>query len=230
MASQKGIFYSKKFKFNQKRQLVMSICNCSTALPALSATKCGENFDGVNLMAFVKLSAVSSTPLSTLLASTTSIATKTNWTASGVVGTAVAVTPMVYNLTPTPGDARTWDDGRGGMVYMGTDDTEITAELRMAKVAQVALMKDLMCIAQNGDLGVVFFTESGGVVAKSGYLPIPVKYMFVGDRAAFRHDEPDSNNIVMRFEAGWSDDIAETALSYTDGTSTITWVGTDLLA
>lgn len=235
-------------------------CDCanSVQLPQLVSTKCGENVGQIQIAALVDLRdfpvASSTTPVAatsclfcfteTQGAFSGNITTKAGWTyaVSSASTKKVIMTPMLYEFEMTPGEVKMWGednstpDGRG--ITMGTEKTTITCSLRKAKASQVKLLKDVQCLAEQGNLGVLFFNEAGHVIGKSGYvnyanekiseggtdvalIPFKCIRMTVSDRKFGGLDEPDSNAVSISLVEGWSNDMKIIPLSNFRGTDLI---------
>ena len=76
----------------------------------------------------------------------------------------------------------------------------------------IKAMKALQCEAQADNLGVYLFDENGAIEAVKGsgaddYSPIPIRSLFIGDKAHGGLEAPDSNAIQFTFLPNYSDDL-----------------------
>lgn len=208
------------------------LCDCSNlSLPNIGASKCGTDFGQVQIGAFVDLNDMpdASATSADALALLANIVDKSKWQYALTLTTPkVTLSPILYNPSTTPGDAKTWGGGNatpdGATYYMGADGTTFESELRKVAPAAVKQMKQLICLAEAGRLGVWLFTGNNGIIgidATTTLDPIPVQDLFVGDRFLMGEEEPDYHAFNMSFASGWSDNLK--------GLTLTNWKGTDLL-
>lgn len=192
-------------------------CSFSTALGDITAKRCGEDFGQLQLLVFQRLNSTNK------LAMTGGVIAESAFTTplAAADDTKIIVSPYLYNPDVAAGDSQTWggqnQTPNGVTFYMGADGTEITAELRMASQDVIKQMKDLICEAQSGRLGVYMLDGNGCIKgvkhyssatppALDGLTPIPIKSLFVGDLNMKGSGEPDYNSLKIQLPAGWSDE------------------------
>ena len=199
------------------------ICQCpaGASIPTLGTPACPENFGQIQKIAFQRLedgegglNGFSSSGILTKAAWDTAIA--------AVDSTKVAVSPFVEAPTQEGGDPRTFGGGNdtlGGIeIVIGSNPTTFSCVIRRCPQNVIAKMKELMCEAAAGNLGVYLFSENGQIeaiehdlttqAAKDAYVPIPIRSLFVGDKIHGGFDEPDSNTLQFSFEPNYSDKLA----------------------
>ena len=77
----------------------------------------------------------------------------------------------------------------------------------------IKAMKALQCEAQADNLGVFLFDENGAIEClkdesnASTFYPIPIRSLFIGDKAHGGLEAPDSNPIQFSFLPNYSDDL-----------------------
>ena len=120
--------------------------------------------------------------------------------------------------TQEAGAARTFGGGNetlGGMQrIIGSEPSSFTAVLRGVPQASVIIpLKELMCEADAGNLGVYLFDENGFVEAiqdpsvATTFYPIPIRAFFVGDKVHGGLEAPDNNTISWQFAPNYSDHL-----------------------
>lgn len=193
------------------------ICQCpaATTLTTIPAVQCGENFGQIQKVAFQRLVKADGTKNS--FTSSASILLKASWTAlmAAADGSKVVVSPYIEAPTSEPGAARTFGGGNdtlGGIeTILGAEPTTFSAVLRRMPQNVVRIMKELICEANAGNLGVYLFNESGQIEAiqdgttATTYYPIPIRSLFISDKGHGGLEEPDINNITWSFMEGYSD-------------------------
>lgn len=198
----------------------MITCSCpaATALTSIPAVTCAENFGQIQKLAFQRLTSSGSTKNS--FTSTASITLKASWSTylTATDGTKVVVSPYVNNPTSEAGAARTAGGGNeslGGIEeIIGREPTTFTCQLNGAPQAVVKAMKALQCEAEVGNLGVYLFNEAGQIAAiqdestATTYYPIPVRSLFIGDKAFGGLEAKDTNAISFSMPPNWSDQLA----------------------
>lgn len=195
------------------------ICQCpaATTLITIPAVQCGENFGQIQKVAFQRLTQADGTRNS--FTTTASILLKASWTAklAATDGTKIVVSPFIEAPTSEPGAARTYGGGNdtlGGVeTILGAEPTTFSAVLRRMPQYVIKIMKELMCEANSGNLGVYPFNQAGQIEAlqdpttETTYYPIPIRSLFISDKGHGGLEEPDINNISWSFADGYSDDL-----------------------
>lgn len=191
-------------------------CPAATSLTTIPAVTCAENFGQIQKVAFQRL-----TTSGTKNGFTTSnkITALASWTAALALATSgkIVVSPYIQAPTSEAGAARTFGGGNetlGGIEeVIGAEPTTFSAVLRGIPQATIKVMKELMCEAKAGNLGVYLFDENGKIEAIKGagaddYYPIPIRALFISDKTHGGLEAPDSNNISWSFAPNYSDDLA----------------------
>lgn len=195
------------------------ICQCPavTTLTTIPAVQCGENFGQIQKVAFQRLTQADG--IRNSFTTTASILLKASWTAklAATDGTKIVVSPFIEAPTSEPGAARTYGGGNdtlGGVeTILGAEPTTFSAVLRRMPQNVIKIMKELMCEANSGNLGVYLFNQAGQIEAlqdpttESTYYPIPIRSLFISDKGHGGLEEPDINNISWSFADGYSDDL-----------------------
>lgn len=192
-------------------------CPAATAITTIPAVTCGENFGQIQKVAFQRLQKADGTKNS--FTSTASILLKASWTAllAAADGSKVVVSPYIEAPTSEPGAARTFGGGNetlGGVEeVLGAEPTAFSAVLRRMPQNVIKIMKELMCEANAGNLGVFLFNENGQIEAiqdettATTYYPIPIRSLFISDKGHGGLENPDSNNISWQFAPNYSDNL-----------------------
>lgn len=197
-------------------------CPAATALSTIPVVACGENFGQIQKVAFMRLFKADGTrnAFSVSTGSTGSILLKASWAAklSATDGGKIVVSPYIEAPTSEPGAARTFGGGNetlGGVeTILGAEPTAFSAVLRRMPQSVIKVMKELMCEANAGNLGVFLFNENGQIEAiqdadtATTYYPIPIRSLFISDKGHGGLENPDSNNISWQFAPNYSDDLA----------------------
>lgn len=193
-------------------------CPAATAITTIPAVTCGENFGQIQKIAFQRLQKADGTKNS--FTSSASILLKASWTAlmAAADGSKVVVSPYIEAPTSEPGAARTFGGGNetlGGVEeVLGAEPTAFSAVLRRMPQNVIKIMKELMCEANAGNLGVFLFNENGQIEAiqdpttATTYYPIPIRSLFISDKGHGGLENPDSNNISWQFAPNYSDNLA----------------------
>ena len=85
--------------------------------------------------------------------------------------------------------------------------------MRAVPQSVIKAMKDLQCEAVGDNLGVFLFDENGNIEAiedgttAGTYYPIPIRALFIGDKAHGGLEAPDSNAIQWSFKPNYSDNL-----------------------
>lgn len=192
-------------------------CPAATAITTIPAVACGENFGQIQKVAFQRLRKADGTRNS--FTSSASILLKASWTAllAAADGSKIVVSPYIEAPTSEPGAARTFGGGNetlGGVEeILGAEPTAFSAVLRRMPQNVIKIMKELMCEANAGNLGVYLFNDNGQIEAlqdgttATTYYPIPIRSFFVSDKGHGGLENPDSNNISWQFAPNYSDGL-----------------------
>ena len=196
------------------------ICQCpaNTALTTIPAVTCPENFGQIQKVAFQRLNKADGTRNSFTTAA--AITLKASWTAllAAADGSKIVVSPYINAPADSGGDARMTSGGNddlGGIAQvLGGNPVQFDGQLRSVPQSVIKAMKELMCEAQAGNLGVYLFDENGKIQAvKDGttagtYYPIPIRGLFIGSLIHGNFDAKDSNEIQWHYPDNYSDDLA----------------------
>ena len=202
------------------------ICSCpaNTALTTIPAVTCPENFGQIQKVAFQRLKLADGTRNSFAAAAgtptTPTIVLKASWVAAMALSTAgkIVISPFINNPTDGGGDARTTSGGNddlGGIPsVLGGNPVTFEGSLRSVPQSTIKIIKELMCEAKAGNLGIYLFDENGKIEAiqdktePNTYYPIPIRAMFVGSKIHGNFDAKDSNVISWQYPDNYSDDLA----------------------
>lgn len=143
---------------------------------------------------------VAATANPNLLASWTPLLTATN-------NTKVVASPFVSEVENEPGEPRTYGGGNATLngieIVLGTNPSTFTS--RMLEVKQ-AVIKAVAAL-QGETLGVYLINEHGqigmitdGLATPVNLMPIPIRSLFVGDKAFGGYENVDSNALNFVFE------------------------------
>lgn len=191
-------------------------CPKGAALGDVDAVECYESFGQIQKVAFQRLykdngeknKFVTGTPITALA----------SWTAllSAADSTKVVVSPYIQAPTNEPGAPRTFGGGNetlGGIEeIIGREPTPFTGVLRKIPQSIIKQLKALQCEATGDGLGIYLFDENGLIEANGSdvdgeYFPIPIRSLFIGDKAHGGLEAPDSNAIQWTFLPNYSDDL-----------------------
>ena len=201
------------------------ICQCpaAAAISTIPAVTCPENFGQIQKVAFQRLRQAdgtknamvgSGTPLAPTI---TKLAT---WTAllSATNGTKVVVSPYINSPADSGGDARRsggGNDDLGGIAtVLGGNPVQFDGVLRSVPQSVIKTMKELMCEAAAGNLGVFLFDENGKIEAiqdpttPTTFYPIPIHSLFIGSKIHGNFDAKDTNAISWMYPDNYSDNLA----------------------
>ena len=197
----------------------MNLCTCpaASALTTIPAAGCPESFGQIQKIAFVRLAKSNGTKNG--FSTTAKITLKASWTAlmAAVDGSKVVISPYIQAPSQEAGSPRTFGGGNetlGGVeIIIGREPSTFTGVLRAVPQDIIKAMKALQCEAQADNLGVYLFDENGAIEAVKGsgaddYSPIPIRSLFIGDKAHGGLEAPDSNAIQFTFLPNYSDDLA----------------------
>ena len=201
------------------------ICQCpaATAIPTIPAVTCPENFGQIQKVAFQRLRKADGTRNAMVGSGTpvaASIPLKATWTAllAAADGSKVVVSPYINAPADSGGDARMTSGGNddlGGIpVVLGGNPVQFEGQLRSVPQSVIATMKELMCEAAAGNLGVFLFDENGKIEAiqdkttPTTYYPIPIRALFIGSKIHGNFDAKDANAIQWQYPDNYSDGLA----------------------
>lgn len=191
-------------------------CPAATSLTAIPAVQCAENFGQIQKVAFQRLTdGTTKNGFNT----TNKITALASWTAAMALltGGKIVISPYIQAPTSEAGAARTFGGGNdtlGGIEeIIGAEPTTFSAVLRGVPQSTIKVMKELMCEAKAGNLGVYLFDENGKIECIKGtgaddWYPIPIRALFISDKTHGGLEAPDSNNISWSFAPNWSDDLS----------------------
>lgn len=197
----------------------MNLCTCPAAasLTSIPAASCPESFGQIQKIAFQRLRKADGTKNS--FTSSASILLKASWTAKTAASdaTKIVVSPYIQAPSQEAGSPRTFGGGNetlGGVeIIIGREPSTFTGVIRSVPQSVIKAMKALQCEAQADNLGVFLFDENGAIeclvdesVATTFY-PIPVRSLFIGDKAHGGLEAPDSNAIQFTFLPNYSDQL-----------------------
>lgn len=198
----------------------MAICKCpaNTALTTITAVTCTESFGQIQKVAFQRIYSSGTTKNS--FTSSNAIGTLASWTAfkSANDSTKVVVSPYIQAPTSEAGAARTFGGGNetlGGIEeIIGREPTTFSAVFRRIPQSVIKIIKELQCESWADNLGVFLFDDQGNIEAlqdpsvATTYYPIPIRSLFISDKAHGGLEAPDSNNISWSFLPNYSDQLA----------------------
>ena len=198
-------------------------CPAATALSTIPNVTCPENFGQIQKVAFQRLRqangtvnefAGSGTPLAPTIVNLSA------WTAllASTSGTKIVVSPYINAPADSGGDARMSSGGNddlGGIpVVLGGNPVQFEGQLRAIPQSVIKTMKELMCEAQAGNLGVFLFDENGNIEAiqdpttPTTYRPIPIRALYIGSKIHGNFDAKDQNVISWQYPDNYSDNLA----------------------
>lgn len=193
-------------------------CPAAASLDTIPAVVCTESFGQIQKVAFQRLTKDDGSKNSfTAEAAITALA---SWTPKLAANdsTKIVVSPYIQAPTEEAGAARTFGGGNetlGGIEeIIGREPNAFTAALRKMPQSVIKIMKQLQCEAAAGNLGVFLFDENGNIEAiqdettQTTYYPIPIRSLFIGDKAHGGLEAPDSNAISWSFMPNYSDNLA----------------------
>lgn len=198
----------------------MSItCQCplAEALPKIPNASCPVSFGQIQKVAFQRLR--KPTGEANEFTTEKAITKKASWTAllAAEDVTKVVVSPYINSPADSGGDARTSsggnDDLGGVATILGSEPIQFTGSLRAIDQSIVKALKELICEANAGNLGVFLFDENGNIEAiqdettKTTYRPIPIRSFFVADKVHGNYDAKDSNAIQWSYQPNYSDNL-----------------------
>lgn len=196
------------------------ICQCpaATAISTIPNVACPENFGQIQKVAFQRLHKADGTKNS--FTSTAAITALASWTAllAATDGSKIVVSPYINAPADSGGDARLTSGGNddlGGIPQvLGGNPVQFDGQLRSVPQSVIKKMKELMCEAQAGNLGVFLFDENGKIEAiqdattATTYYPIPIRALFIGSKIHGNFDAKDMNAIQWQYPDNYSDNLA----------------------
>ena len=197
----------------------MNLCTCpaAAALTSIPAASCPESFGQIQKIAFQRLRKADGTKNS--FTSSASILLKASWTAKKAAadGSKIVISPYIQAPSQEAGSPRTFGGGNetlGGVeIVIGREPSTFTGVIRSVPQNVIKALKALQCEAQADNLGVFLFDENGAIecvqdenVATTFY-PIPIRSLFIGDKAHGGLEAPDSNAIQFTFLPNYSDNL-----------------------
>lgn len=204
----------------------MNLCSCpaGTTLTTIPAAGCPVTFGQIQKVAFERLAKADGTKNSFTTGSSTGIDKLAAWTAkmAKTDGEKVVISPYIQAPTQEAGSPRTFGGGNetlGGVeIVIGREPSTFTGVIRAVDQSIIKILKELQCEAQADNLGVFLFDENGNIEAIKqsvtvestttvSYLPIPIRSLFISDKAHGGLEAPDSNNISWSFLPNYSDDL-----------------------
>lgn len=191
-------------------------CPAAAAIATIPNVACPENFGQIQKVAFQRLRLADGTPNSMTDANIKLLATwQTALAATN--GSKIVVSPYINAPADGGGDARMSSGGNddlGGIAeVLGSESVQFTGQLRSIPQDVIATMKQLMCEAQAGNLGVYLFDENGNIegIKTAGtsttWAPIPIRALFIGDKIHGNFDARDANAIQWNYLPGYSDKL-----------------------
>lgn len=194
----------------------MQLCSCpaSASLTTIPTDNCPVSFGQIQKVIFQRLKKADGTK--NTFTNAAAITAKASWTPllTADDGSKVVVSPFINAPTDGGGDAITYGSGNdvlGGIPeIIGANPVTFSAVIRHASPAVIAAMKELICEARGGNLGVFLVSENGQIEAiKDGanYAPIPIRGFFVSDKIHGGFDQYDSNNMSWSYAPGYSDKL-----------------------
>ena len=199
----------------------MQLCSCpaAAALTTIPAANCAESFGQIQKVAFERLRKADGTVNSFTTGTSTGIDKLAAWTAkmAKTDGEKVVISPYIQAPTQEAGAARTFGGGNetlGGVeIVIGREPSSFTGVMRAVPQNIIKAMKALQCEAQADNLGVFLFDENGNIEAiedgttAGTYYPIPIRALFIGDKAHGGLEAPDNNAIQWSFLPNYSDNL-----------------------
>ena len=197
----------------------MITCKCpaNAAITTIPSVSCSETFGQIQKIAFQRLYASAGTLNS--FTSAAAITKLASWTAlkSANDSTKVVISPFVNAPSQEAGAPRTFGGGNESLngieEIIGREPSAFTASLRRMPQNVIAIMKELECEANAGNLGVFLFDENGKIEAiqdkttPTTYYPIPIRSLFIGSKIHGNFDTKDSNAISWLYPDNYSDQL-----------------------
>lgn len=214
----------------------MLACSCPIGdFPKLTDCECKSNFGQVQKLIFVKLNSEEfessrvRTDTGAYEGCLASAVVDFLWENGGdnafladdlvLMSGDTVITPFVSAPEQEAGEARTFGGGNdtpdGIEEYMGVSPSTFTFRANGWPQSVIKQLKEFVCFAQSGLLGVYFINGEGkieGIYAvdenDDKWLdPIPIRSMTVTDKVHGNYDEPDNNIITLTFDEGYSEHV-----------------------
>lgn len=187
-------------------------CPAATAITTITPYTCTESLGQIQRVIFQRIYSSGTTKNKITAADIILLAT---WQAlkTAADGTKVAVSPYLTNPADEGGDARTRGGDNttlGGVTeIIGRNPVNFSARIDGAPQTTIAQIKQLMCEAKAGNLGVYLIDEFGRfeAILDTDYYPIPVRSLYVGDKIHGNLDDDDSNIISWSYLPNYSDKL-----------------------
>lgn len=193
----------------------MPICSCplGVTIPSVpNAGGCPSDFGQVQKIVFQRVFKAGTTKNTFGKSGSSAISALASWTAnfSATDGSKMVITPYVEAPSTDGGDAITFGGGNdtlGGVTkIIGRNPVNFSCAIRQCPQDVIKGLKALQC---EGELGVYLVNGEGqvlGLADTTGYYPIPIQSLFVGDLMLMGFDNPDENSLSFSFKPNWSDD------------------------
>lgn len=199
-------------------------CPAATAIPDLPNIVCTQSFGQIQKVAFVRLRTAAGVRNSFVVSGsagsqTGSITKLASWEPklSAEDGTKIVVTPYINAPADSGGDARMTGGGNddlGGIPdVLGANPVQFAGQFRGIPQSAIKSMKELICEANAGNLGVFLFDDAGQIEAikdetvDTTHYPIPIRALFIGDKMHGNYDAKDYNAISWHYQEGYSDNL-----------------------
>lgn len=197
----------------------MITCKCpaSAALPDIPAVQCAESFGQIQKVIFQRLKKDDGTWNTIAKGDLLS-----GWTAflTAEDSNKIVVSPYVQAPTNESGEPITFGGGNetlGGIEeIIGRNPSTFSGVMRKIPQSVIKAMKELQCESAADNLGVYLVDENGsiegiqrtvGAPPEKQLAPIPIRSLFIGDKAHGGLEAPDSNVIQWSFLPNYSDDL-----------------------
>lgn len=199
-------------------------CPAAAAIPDLENVACAQSFGQIQKVAFVRLRKADGTRNSFAVtgssgSETGSIKKLASWETKLAAddGSKVIVTPYISGPADSGGDVRMTSGGNddlGGIPdVLGSNPVQFAGQLRGVPQSLIKSLKELVCEANAGNIGVFLFDESGKIEAiqdqttETTHYPIPIRALFVSDKIHGNYDAKDYNTLSWYYQEGYSDDL-----------------------
>lgn len=193
------------------------ICKCpgNSALPTIPKVECYESFGQIQKAIFQRLYKADGSKNSLTKETVVKLA---SWTPllAAEDDTKVVVSPYIQAPTNEAGAPRTFGGGNetlGGVEeIIGREPSTFNGVMRKIPQDVIKAMKEMQCESWGDNLGVYLVDDSGSIecltdTEGTNVYPIPIRSLFIGDKAHGGYDAPDSNAIQWAFLPNYSDDL-----------------------